>query len=91
MFNVRLGTVDAQIDGNISLGIISDSEIGNQAVITAHYEDDETFEESTVVLFFTEEKLEKLLQAITRAKEGLSAAEQSGIVGLAKWAEKNAV
>ncbi|MFG2755806.1 hypothetical protein [Streptomyces wuyuanensis] len=57
--------------------------------MTAHYEDEEPYEESTVVLMFTADKLDAFAMAMERARDGLAAAEQGGMVGLATWAEKN--
>ncbi|MEU2494510.1 hypothetical protein [Streptomyces sp. NPDC007883] len=90
MFSINLDRVEAQLDATAALSIFNDSELGNRAVVTAHYEDEETYEDSTVVLMFTAEKLDAFAKAIERAREGLAAAEQGGLVGLASWAEKNA-
>ncbi|WP_234538364.1 hypothetical protein [Streptomyces shenzhenensis] len=90
MFNINLGTVDAQIGGTVALSIFNDPSFGNRAVMTAHYEDEDAFEDSTVILMLDTAQLDVLAKAIERAREALAAAEQGGMVGLATWAEKNA-
>ncbi|MFE1587531.1 hypothetical protein ACFW6Q_17810 [Streptomyces sp. NPDC058737] len=89
MFTINLETIDAQIGATAALGIFSDPKFGNRAVVTAHYEDDDTFEDSTVVMMFSAESLDAFAKAIERAREGLAAADSGGMVGLAGWAEKN--
>ncbi|MGC0379071.1 hypothetical protein [Streptomyces sp. SAI-229] len=90
MFTINLDTVEAQIGATAELSIFSDPKFGNRAVVTTHYEDDETFEDSTVIMMFSAENLDAFAKAIERAREGLAAADRGGMVGLAGWAETNA-
>ncbi|MGX1507478.1 UNVERIFIED_CONTAM: hypothetical protein RKD43_006103 [Streptomyces graminofaciens] len=88
MFRIQLDTVEAQLGATAAVSLFNDPELGNRAVMTAHYEDEETYEDSMVVMMFTADELDALARAIERAREGLAAAEQGGMVGLASWAEK---
>ncbi|MFE9053323.1 hypothetical protein [Streptomyces mutabilis] len=89
MFNVNLDTIEAQLGATAAMSIFNDPQIGNRAVLTTHYEDESTFEDSSVVMMFKTAELDALAKLIERAREGLAAAERGGIVGLATWAEKN--
>lgn len=91
MFSVNLDTVEAQLGATAAMSLFNDPKLGNRAVVTAHYEDEETYEDSTVILMFTADELDMLARAIDRAREGMAAAEQGGMVGLATWAERHAV
>lgn len=90
MFDVKLDTVVTQLEATAMLSVFNEPKLGNRAVLTTHCSNDETYEDSTVVMLLTVDELDALAKAVDRAREGLAAAERGGIVGLATWAERNA-
>ncbi|MFJ3104038.1 hypothetical protein [Streptomyces sp. NPDC086835] len=91
MFRIQLGTVEAQLGATAVVSLFNDPDLGNRAVLTTHYEDEEIYEDSMVVMMFTADELDALAKVIDRAREGIAEAEQGGMVGLATWAERHAV
>ncbi|MFE4819792.1 hypothetical protein ACFRFU_25860 [Streptomyces sp. NPDC056704] len=89
MFNVEIDAIPVIASDYAKLSVMNDSQIGNHVVLLTHSENEEAYEESTVVLMFNREKFGKFASAVNRAKEALDAAEQGGVVGLAKWSEAN--
>ncbi|MFB7248740.1 hypothetical protein CW362_28840 [Streptomyces populi] len=89
MFNVEIDNIPVIGSDYAKLSVMNDAQFGNHAVLFTHSEDEDAFEESTVVLMFNRDNLRKFASAVKRAEEALDAAEQGGIVGLAKWTEAN--
>ncbi|MFH9863009.1 hypothetical protein [Streptomyces sp. NPDC017202] len=89
MFNIDIETLPVIASDFVKLSVMNDSEIGNRVILFTHSENEETYEDSTTVLLFNREKFAKFASAVSRAKEALDAAEQGGVVGLAKWSEAN--
>lgn len=89
MFQIDLETISVLGDDFVKLSVINDPQIGNRVVLYTHSEDEDAYEESTVVLMFDREKFDQFTNAVNRAKEALDAAEEGGVVGLAKWSEQS--